>query len=78
MLRHAWCSRVSELGMAETAIQKMGGWKTRSMIDRYAHPSMDYMREAVEKLSKVPLILPLGEEERQSSKLTTPLTNFSI
>jgi integrase len=77
-LRHTWCSRMCELGIAETAIQKAGGWKTRSMISRYSHPSMDYIREALEQLSKVPLIFPLGEEKQQPSNLTTPLTSFKI
>ena len=61
-LRHTWCSRMCELGVAETAIQKLGGWRTKAMISRYSHPSMDYMRESLEKLDKVPLILPLGEK----------------
>ena len=77
-LRHTWCSRMCESGTAEVAIQKLGGWKTRSMINRYAHPSMDYMREAVEKLNKVPLILPLGEKDEHPSKLTTPLNSVNI
>ena len=77
-LRHTWCSRMCELGIAETAIMKAGGWKTRSMISRYSHPSMDYIREALEQLSKVPLIFPLGEEKQQPSNLTTPLTSFNI
>jgi len=56
----------------------MGGWKTKGMIARYSHPSMDYMRESLEKLDKVPLILPTGEEKKQPSNLTTPLTSVNI
>lgn len=62
MLRHIWCSRMCELGIDEVTIMELGGWKTRSMINRYSHPSMDHEREALEKLNKVPLILPLDEK----------------
>ena len=68
-LRHTWCSRMCELGIAETAIMKAGGWKTRSMISRYSHPSMDYIREALEKLNEVPTIVPSGEEKHHPSIL---------
>ena len=69
MLRHTWCSRMCELGVDEATIMEIGGWKTRSMINRYAHPSMDHKREALEKLNKVPLILPLVEEEQTLIKI---------
>ena len=71
MLRHSFCSRMCELGVAETAIMKAGGWKTRSMLSRYSHPSMDYIRGALEKLNEVPLILPSGTEKHHPSNLTT-------
>jgi integrase len=61
-LRHTWCSKMCELGVDEATIMQLGGWKTRSMIDRYAHPSMDHKREVLERLNKVPLILPLGKK----------------
>jgi integrase len=32
-LRHTWCLRLCELGIDESTIMKLGGWKTRSMID---------------------------------------------
>lgn len=78
MLRHTWCSRMCELGIAETAIQKVGGWKTKSMISRYSHPSMDYIRESLEKLNQVPLILPSVDEDKHPSKLNTSLTSVNI
>jgi len=54
-LRHRWCSRLCGLGVDESTIIKLGGWKTRSMIDRYSHASKDHMRKAVEKLEEVTL-----------------------
>lgn len=68
-LRHTWCSRMCELGVDEATIMQLGGWKTRSMIDRYAHPSTDHKREALEKLNKVPLILPLGNKSDALNKI---------
>jgi integrase len=68
-LRHTWCSRLCELGVDEATIMQLGGWKTRSMIDRYAHPSTDHKREALEKLNKVPLILPLDNKSDALNKV---------
>ena len=39
--RHTACSRWLEAGVPEATIMELGGWKTRSMIDRYAHPSRE-------------------------------------
>jgi integrase len=61
-LRHTWCSRLCELGVDETTIMKLGGWKTRSMIDRYSHPSKLHMRKAVEKLGELPLKITLDKK----------------
>ncbi len=67
-----------ELGVDEATIRELGGWKTKNMIDRYAHPSWDHKREILERLNKVPLILPLGTEENHSSNLTTTLNSVNI
>lgn len=77
-LRHTWCSRMCELGVDETTIRELGGWKTRSMIDHYAHPSMKHKREALEKLSKVPLNFTLGRNQLHPSNLTTTPTGENI
>ncbi len=65
-LRHSWCSRLCELGVDEATIRELGGWKTKNMIDRYSHPSMNHKREAVEKLEKVPPKLPLNQNQMHS------------
>ena len=77
-LRHTWCSRMCELGIDETTIRELGGWKTRSMIDRYAHPSMNHKRKALEKLSRVPLNFTLSKNRRHPSNLTTTLISDKI
>ena len=77
-LRHTWCSRMCELGIDEATIMELGGWKTRSMINRYAHPSMQHKREALKKLSKVPLIFPLLKKDEHRINLTTTLISDKI
>ena len=67
-----------ELGVDEATIMELGWWKTRSMINRYAHPSMDHKREALEKLSRVPLILPLVEKDDCRLNLTATLISDNI
>ena len=32
-------------------VQRAGGWKTQTMVQRYAHPSPDHIRAAVERLA---------------------------
>jgi integrase len=48
--RHTFCSRLVEAGMPETTIMELGGWSTRSMINRYAHPSDKHQLEAMKTL----------------------------
>ena len=77
-LRHAWCSRMCALGVDEATIRELGGWKTQSMIDRYAHPSMNHKREALEKLNKVLLNSTLSSNKRHPSNLKATLTSDKI
>jgi integrase len=77
-LRHTWCSRMCELGVDEATIMEIGGWKTRSMINRYAHPSMEHKREVLERLNKVPLKVPLVAENEHPLKLTASLSSVKI
>ncbi len=42
-LRHNWASRHAESGTDVLAIKELGGWKTLEMVQRYTHPSMEYL-----------------------------------
>jgi len=77
-LRHSWCSRMCELGVDEATIRELGGWKTKNMIDRYAHPSMNHKREAVEKLEKVPLNSTLNKNQDHTPNLNATLNSDNI
>jgi integrase len=48
--RHSFASRMLEAGVPEVTIMELGGWKTRNMINRYAHPSDAHKHEAMKTL----------------------------
>jgi integrase len=50
-LRHTFASRLAMAGVDLYTIQRLGGWKTAIMVQRYAHLSPDHMRAAVERLA---------------------------
>jgi len=86
-LRHSFCSRMKEAGIDDKTIMEIGGWKTRSMVDRYSHPSMEHKRSAIEKIQirknkhfreKVPLKITLGAKQNHSLNLTTTLNSANI
>ena len=49
-LRHTFASRLAMAGVDLYTVQRAGGWKTTTMVQRYAHLSPDHMRAAVERL----------------------------
>jgi integrase len=42
-LRHSWASWHTMAGTSLDVLQKLGGWATREMVDRYAHLDPDYI-----------------------------------
>jgi integrase len=53
-LRHTFASRLVAAGVDLRTVQELGGWKTLSMFQRYAHPSPGHLVAAVEKIVVVP------------------------
>lgn len=49
-LRHTFASRLAMAGVDLKTLKELGGWKTLSMVERYAHLSGDHLRSAVERL----------------------------
>ncbi len=41
MLRHGWAHSMLAAGATEGAVMRLGGWKTRSMLDRYGNAVAD-------------------------------------
>lgn len=43
-LRHTWASHQIQSGTPDAHLQQLGGWKTPSMVRRYAHLRIDHLR----------------------------------
>ena len=56
-LRHTFASRLVAAGVDLRTVQELGGWKTLSMVQRYAHLSPDHLAAAVEKIVAVPAVV---------------------
>jgi site-specific recombinase XerD len=52
-LRHTFASRLAMAGVDLRTIQELGGWKTLSMVQRYAHLAPGHLRAAVDRLVPV-------------------------
>jgi site-specific recombinase XerD len=57
--RHTFASRLVMAGVDLLSVQKLGGWRPLSMVQRYAHLAPDHLRAAVERLAVVELGLNL-------------------
>jgi integrase len=49
-LRHTFASRLAMAGVDLLVIKELGGWKTLSMVSRYAHLAPGLLREGIERL----------------------------
>jgi site-specific recombinase XerD len=47
---HTFASRLAMEGVDLLSIKELGGWKTLSMVQRYAHLSPGHQRQAIERL----------------------------
>lgn len=52
-LRHTWATWLRQLGTPTHELQKMGGWKTAAMVERYAHVAPDHLAQAAARLEGV-------------------------
>ena len=50
-LRHTFASRLVAAGVDLRTVQELGGWRTLSMVQRYAHLSPGHLAAAVEKIA---------------------------
>ena len=62
-LRHTFASRLAMEGVDLLTIKELGGWKTLSMVQRYAHLSPSHRNHAIERLvtRKVETQVPVSE-----------------
>jgi integrase len=61
-LRHTWASRQVAAGSDLYTLMKLGGWKTASMVGRYAHFAADYLRAAANRLNGTAGAVPVAAE----------------
>jgi len=54
-LRHTWASWAVMSGVRLEELQRLGGWKTAQMVQRYAHLSPEHLADAAEKVAPVSL-----------------------
>jgi integrase len=52
-LRHTWASRMAQAGVPTQALQKLGGWQTAAMVNKYAHHDVESLRGFVEEAATV-------------------------
>lgn len=52
-LRHSWATRLVQNGVDLYTVQKLGRWRTLSMVLRYAHHSTETLRPRIEVLDRL-------------------------
>ncbi len=53
-LRHTFATRLVQAGADIYTVQKLGRWKTMSMVQRYAHHHSESLRSGIEMLDRLP------------------------
>ncbi len=57
-LRHTATSRLVDAGVNLRVVQELGGWKSLRQLERYAHPTEQSKRRAVEQIGQAPSASP--------------------
>ncbi len=52
-LRHTWATWQRQAGTPTHELQRLGGWKTALMVERYAHVAPDNLAHAASRLDDV-------------------------
>ena len=66
-LRHTFASRLVTAGVDLRTVQELGGWRTLSMVHRYAHLSPGHLVAAVERIVGAPT--EVARENTSASEL---------
>jgi site-specific recombinase XerD len=70
-LRHTFASRLVAAGVDLRTVQELGGWRTLSMVQRYAHLSPGHLVAAVERIVAAP-----AEVARENTSASELRRNF--
>ena len=71
-LRHTWASWAVMNGVRLEVLQQLGGWKTASMVSRYAHLSSEHLAEDAARVK--PVSLRYNTRRRVGKPTKTPTT----
>lgn len=71
-LRHTWASWAVMSGVTLGEVQRLGGWKTSQMVQRYAHFSTEHLAESAAKVKPVSLRYNAPKAGDKDTKSTTP------
>ena len=52
-LRHTWATWQRQAGTPTHELQRLGGWKTSAMVERYAHLAPDQLAHAASRLNSM-------------------------
>jgi integrase len=52
-LRHTWALWHGQSGTPTHELQRLGGWRSSVMVDRYAHPAPDHLAKAAGRLDSL-------------------------
>jgi integrase len=52
-LRHTWATWQRQAGTPTHELQRLGGWRTGAMVERYAHLAPDHLANAAKRLDRV-------------------------
>jgi integrase len=63
--RHSMASLALNHGVPEATVQRMGNWKTRAMVARYAHLADEELRKAAAKLAN---LVEVGSAKKPTEK----------
>ena len=69
-LRHTWASWAVMSGVRLEEIQRLGGWATASMVQRYAHLSSEHLAEAAARVK--PISLRYNAPRRRTQVTNSP------
>jgi integrase len=68
-LRHTWATWQRQAGTPTHELQRLGGWRTGSMVERYAHLAPDHLALAASRLDSVlPSYVPATEARNEKSQ----------
>jgi len=73
-LRHTFATRLVQAGVDLYTVQKLGRWKSISMVERYAHHCPESLRPGVEVLDKFITNLAQSPQEPQKRVTEKPVT----